>query len=89
MLPAESLPMILENMACYLECLPLDPGLGSMSNLWGAVLLQLESLYRRILFLLNSLDEITPLVKIMVCILKVPVIVQYKVSANDMTRGLL
>lgn len=66
-------------MACYFECLPLEASLGSTSALWSTVLLQLENLYRRILLFLSALEEITPLLQIMVSVLKIPVIAQFKV----------
>lgn len=67
-------------MACYFECLPIEAGISSISALWGTVLLQLENLYRRIILFLNTLEEINPLLKIMVCVLKIPIISQYKVK---------
>lgn len=77
-LPVNTLPIILENIACYLNCLPLEAALGLSSPLWGNVLQQLENFYRRIIFVLNTLDNITPLIKIMITIFKMPMISQYR-----------
>ncbi|KAK4872146.1 hypothetical protein RN001_016270 [Aquatica leii] len=87
-LPIEVLPVILENMACYFDCLPLDASLGSTSTLWGSVLLQLENLYRRILFFINNLEDIKPLLKIMVSILKIPTISQCKALLDPFSKVL-
>lgn len=78
-LPVDSLPTILENVSCYLNCLPLDTALGPNPPLWGTVIQQLEALYRKIVFLLNTIEDITPLLKIMVSVFKIPNIGQYKV----------
>lgn len=48
------------------------------ASTWGTVLQQLETLYRRIVFLLNAIDDITALLKIIICIFKVPIISQHK-----------
>jgi hypothetical protein len=65
-------------MACYLNCLPLEAALGPSTPLWSTVLQQLESLYRRMLFLLNTIDDIMPLLKIMISVFKIPLISQFK-----------
>ncbi|KAK5639447.1 hypothetical protein RI129_011939 [Pyrocoelia pectoralis] len=77
-LPVDILPIILENIACYFDCLPLEASLSSTVTVWSAVLLQLENLYRRILFFLSNLEDIKPLLKIMVSVLKMPSISQFK-----------
>nr|CAD7567209.1 unnamed protein product [Timema californicum] len=77
-LPTELLPTILHNMACYLDCLPLEAGLGPGSSTWGAWLAQLEALFRRLTLVLSSLDDVEPMLRIMVSVLKVPGISQYK-----------
>ncbi|XP_068085270.1 protein unc-79 homolog [Anabrus simplex] len=66
-LPTEMLPVVLHNMACYLDCLPLEAGLGS-----GPLLTQLDVLFRRLVLLLPSLEDPQPLLRIMVSVLKVP-----------------
>lgn len=76
-LPSEQLPIIIENMACYMDCLPLE-GLGPGSS--SVVLLQqIDTLFRRIVLTLNIFEDIIPLLRIMVSILKVPAINQFKV----------
>ena len=66
-------------MAYYLECLPLETSVGPNSPLWSNVLQQLEIFFRRIIFLLHTLDNLSPLLKIMTVVFKIPLIVQYKV----------
>ncbi|KAF5283433.1 hypothetical protein FQA39_LY04809 [Lamprigera yunnana] len=77
-LPVDVLPVILENIACYFDCLSPETNLSSTSTPWGSVLQQLENLYRRILFFINNLEDIKPLLKIMISILKLPTITQCK-----------
>nr|XP_023011875.1 protein unc-79 homolog isoform X2 [Leptinotarsa decemlineata] len=77
-LPVDILPTILQNMACYLNCLPLEAALGGSTPIWGTVLQQLELLYRKLIFLLNTLDDMTPLLKIMSSVFKIPLIAQFK-----------
>lgn len=67
-------------MACYFDCLPIEAGLGSSTPLWNPLLSQLEILFRRTVFLLNQLDDVVPLLRIMVSVLKISVIAQYKVT---------
>lgn len=70
-LSTEHLGVVLHNMACYLDCLPLEVGLGPGSSTWSALLSQLEILFRRVVLLLNSVEDINPLIRIMVSVLKV------------------
>ncbi|XP_072402043.1 protein unc-79 homolog isoform X3 [Diabrotica undecimpunctata] len=77
-LPVDILPTILQNMACYLNCLPLEVALGASTPMWGTVLQQVEILYRKLLFLLNTMDDIIPLLKIMSSLFKIPLISQFK-----------
>lgn len=78
-LPLERLPTILHNVACYLDCLPLEAGLGPGAATWGGLLSQIDGLFRRLVLLLNSIEDMTPLLRIMVSVLKVPGIPQFKV----------
>ncbi|KAJ9597429.1 hypothetical protein L9F63_011723, partial [Diploptera punctata] len=71
-LPSEMLSIVLPNVACYLDCLPLEAGLGPGSTTWNALLTQLETLFRRLVLILSSLDDMEPLLRIMVSVLKVP-----------------
>ncbi|RZF46360.1 hypothetical protein LSTR_LSTR011144 [Laodelphax striatellus] len=68
----EGMPLILFNMACYLDCLPLEAGLGPGSGTWTALLTQLELLFRRLALQLSSLHDIVPLLRIMISVLRVP-----------------
>ncbi|XP_054270817.1 protein unc-79 homolog isoform X2 [Macrosteles quadrilineatus] len=68
----EQLPVILHNTACYLDCLPLEAGLGPGASTWSALLAQLELLFRRIVFVMYSLSDVTALLRIMVSVLRVP-----------------
>ncbi|KAG8333730.1 Protein unc-79 [Homalodisca vitripennis] len=68
----EQLPVILHNMACYLDCLPLEAGLGPGSSTWVALLTQLELLFRRLVLVLSTLPDVIPLLRIMVSVLRVP-----------------
>lgn len=78
-LPIDILPTILQNMACYLNCLPLEAALGPNAPTWSTVLQQIEILYRKIILLMNMLDDITPLLKIMSSVFKTPLISQFRV----------
>jgi len=86
-LPGEMLSLVLPNMACYLDCLPLEASLGTASITWSALLTQLEILFRHLVLLLSTLDDVEPLLRIMVSVLKVPGIFVYKVSVT-LYRGL-
>lgn len=77
-LPSHNLPTVLENIACYLECLPVEATSSPTSSTWGNVLQQLEIIYRKIVFMLNTIDDITALLKIIISIFKVPTISQHK-----------
>ncbi|XP_056646981.1 protein unc-79 homolog isoform X3 [Diorhabda sublineata] len=77
-LPVDILPTILQNMACYFNCLPLEVALGASTPMWGTVLQQVEILYRKLIFLLNTMEDVTPLLKIMSSLFKIPLISQFK-----------
>ncbi|XP_039288508.1 protein unc-79 homolog isoform X2 [Nilaparvata lugens] len=74
----EGMPLILFNMACYLDCLPLEAGLGPGSGTWNVLLVQLELLFRRLALQLSSLHDIVPLLRIMISVLRVPGIANCK-----------
>ncbi|XP_052119474.1 protein unc-79 homolog isoform X4 [Frankliniella occidentalis] len=65
------MPIVLRNMACYLDCLPMDAGL-------GAILAQLEVLFRRLALQLQSMESVTPLLRIMISVLRIQGIASYK-----------
>ncbi|CAL7949507.1 unnamed protein product [Xylocopa violacea] len=77
-LPIERLPIILFNIACYLDCLPLEAGLGPGAATWSGLLTQFDSLFRRLVLMLSSIEDTTPLLRIMISLLKVPGIQQAK-----------
>lgn len=79
-LPAETMPTILSNVAAYLCCLPLENASGPSIPMWSTVLQQLELIYRKLLFMLNIIDDVTPLLSIMASVFKLPLIAQFKVS---------
>lgn len=81
-MPIDILPTILQNMACYLNCLPLETALGPTAQLWGTVLQQLEIFYRRMVFLLSAMEDITPLLETITSIFKIPLISQFKVRSE-------
>ncbi|KAK9889170.1 hypothetical protein WA026_004451 [Henosepilachna vigintioctopunctata] len=77
-LPIDTLPTVLQNISSYLNCLPLEATLGPSMPMWSSVLQQLETLFRRILLILNMLDDISPLLKIIISVFKIPIITQYR-----------
>ncbi|XP_012272273.1 protein unc-79 homolog [Orussus abietinus] len=87
-LPVERLPIILHNMACYLDCLPLEAGLGPGAATWGGLLAQVDSLFRRLILLLSSIEDVTPLLRIMISVLKVPGIQQFKSMLDPFSKVL-
>lgn len=81
----DSLPLILHNMVCYLDCLPLEAGLGggvpgAASASWSALLTQLELLFRRIVLHINTMEHTGSLLRTMIAVLKIPGISQFKVK---------
>ncbi|XP_067215729.1 protein unc-79 homolog isoform X2 [Linepithema humile] len=87
-LPLERLPIILYNIACYLDCLPLEAGLGPGATTWSGLLVQFDGLFRRLVLLLPSIEDITPLLRIMISILKVPGIQQSKGMLDPFSKVL-
>ncbi|XP_069685618.1 protein unc-79 homolog isoform X4 [Periplaneta americana] len=87
-LPTEMLTVVLPNMACYLDCLPLEAGLGPGSTTWSALLTQLEILFRRLVLLLSTIEDVEPLLRIMVSVLKVPGISAYKAILDPFSKVL-
>ncbi|KAL2737008.1 protein unc-79 isoform X10 [Vespula squamosa] len=77
-LPVERLPIILHNIACYLDCLPLEAGLGPGAATWSGLLTQFDGLFRRLVLMLSSIEDTLPLLRIMISVLKVPGIQQSK-----------
>lgn len=68
-LPVDVLPIILRNLSEYLPCVAID-SLGT--NAWTATIQGIDTLFRRIILILNSLDEAENLIFIMISLLKVP-----------------
>lgn len=79
-LPLDTLPTWLRNLGEYLQCVPMDAGIGI--SLWQQVIVGMETLFRRIILSLHTLEEPTYLLDIMVCLLKVPGI--SKVNCEEM-----
>ncbi|CAK9822552.1 Protein unc-79 homolog [Anthophora retusa] len=77
-LPTERLSIILYNIACYLDCLPLEAGLGPGATTWSGLLAQFDGLFRRLVLMLSSIEDTTPLLRIMISLLKVSGIQQSK-----------
>lgn len=69
-LPLDTLPTWLRNLGEYLQCVPMDAGIGI--SFWQQVVVGMETLFRRIILSLHTLEEPTYLLDIMVCLLKVP-----------------
>ncbi|XP_011871476.1 PREDICTED: protein unc-79 homolog [Vollenhovia emeryi] len=87
-LSLERLPVILYNIACYLDCLPLEAGLGPAAATWSGLLTQFDGLFRRLVLMLPSIEDITPLLRIMISILKVPGIQQSKGMLDPFSKVL-
>lgn len=87
-LPMERLPTILYNIACYLDCLPLEAGLGPGAATWSGLLTQFDGLFRRLVLMLSSIEDTTSLLRIMISLLKVPSIQQSKVSCSPLVNNL-
>lgn len=77
-LPVETLPVILRNMGEYLGFILLDANITSVS--WNQVNQDIETLFRRLVLVLNNLDDPDYLLHIMVGALKIPSV--SKVSFN-------
>ncbi|XP_078033882.1 UNC-79 domain-containing protein [Augochlora pura] len=77
-LPTERLPVILYNIASYLDCLPLEAGLGPGATTWSGLLAQFDNLFRRLTLMLSSIEDTTPLLRTIISLLKVPGIQQSK-----------
>lgn len=69
-LPIETLPTTLRNMGEYLSCIPLDAGINA--SVWGPVLTGIEALFRRLVLILNNLNNPDYLLNIIVAVLKIP-----------------
>ncbi|XP_066903218.1 protein unc-79 homolog isoform X4 [Halyomorpha halys] len=81
------LPIILHNIACYLDCLPLEAGLGPGSGPWSSLLTQLDILFRR-LSLQIQLATPLPLLRIMLSTLRVPGIAACKSILDPFSKVL-
>ncbi|CAB0018279.1 unnamed protein product, partial [Nesidiocoris tenuis] len=74
----DALPTILHNVACYLDCLPLEAGLVPSASAWAALLTQLDLLFRRLSLQIQAATPL-PLLRIMLSVLRVPGIASCKV----------
>lgn len=75
-LPMETLPATLRNMGEYLSCIPLDAGISLL--IWTPVLQGVETLFRRLVLILNSLDNPDYLLNIIVGVLRIPSVSKVK-----------
>ncbi|XP_076284317.1 UNC-79 domain-containing protein isoform X2 [Lasioglossum baleicum] len=87
-LPTERLPVILHNISCYLNCLPLETGLGVGSPIWHGLFTQFDNLFRRLTLMLSSIEDATPLLRIIISLMKVPPIQPMK-DQKSYPQGLL
>lgn len=81
-LPMETLPAMLRNMGEYLSCVPLDAGISAVT--WTAVVQGIEALFRRLVLILNNLDNPDYLLNIVVAVLKIPSVSKVTNSTNSM-----
>lgn len=77
-LPTESLVTILDNIACYMDFLPIEAGLGPGAVSWASVLTQLEIFFRNIISIISTFENVTPFFRIMISILRVPAVTTCK-----------
>lgn len=63
------LPIILRNLSEYLQCLPIE---ALNAPIWSGAVQGIESVFRRIVFILPNLEESESLLHIMVSVLKMP-----------------
>lgn len=63
------MPVILRNLSEYLQCLPIE---ALSSPIWSMAIQGIESLFRRIIFILPNLEEAESLLSIMVSVMKMP-----------------
>ncbi|XP_055321973.1 protein unc-79 homolog isoform X3 [Sitodiplosis mosellana] len=71
-LPMDTLPATLRNMGEYLSCIPLDVGINLSS--WTTIGTGIETLFRRLVLILNNLDNPDYLLNIIVAVLKIPTV---------------
>jgi len=73
----ENVGPIIENVATYLECLPLE----AASATWSAVIPLCEAFFRRVTPLLQSPEDgIDGIMRTMACLLRLPGISSFKVT---------
>ncbi|XP_063983209.1 protein unc-79 homolog isoform X2 [Diachasmimorpha longicaudata] len=87
-LPVAKLPIMLHNIACYLDCLPLEAGLGPGAATWNELLNSFDVIFKKLVLLLSSVGDITPVLRIMISILKVPGIHQTKSLLDSFAKVL-
>jgi protein unc-79 len=68
-LPVE-LPIIMRNLSEYFNCIPVD--CLSSAPIWTTAVQGIEQLFRRIVFILPTMDEIESLLNIMISVFKIP-----------------
>uniref|UniRef100_A0A8D8RWG0 Protein unc-79 homolog n=1 Tax=Cacopsylla melanoneura TaxID=428564 RepID=A0A8D8RWG0_9HEMI len=74
----EKLVTILDNIACYMDFLPIEAGLGPGAISWQSVLTQLETFFRNIISIISTFDNVTSFFRIMISILRVPAVTTCK-----------
>lgn len=86
-LPMETLPAMLRNMGEYLSCVPLDAGISAVT--WTAVVQGIEALFRRLVLILNNLDNPDYLLNIVVAVLKIPSVSKVTNLTNSMFNKIM
>lgn len=81
-LPIETLPTIMRNIGEYLTCIPLDIGISPL--IWAPVVQGIEALFRRLVLVLNNLDDPDYLLNTMVAILKIPNITKVRIIKSTL-----
>jgi protein unc-79 len=73
------LPIIMRNLSEYLQCVPIDTI--NTPVIWTSAIQGIESLFRRIVFILPTMEEIESLLSIMSSV--------FKMSASSIPKGIL
>ncbi|XP_024081973.1 protein unc-79 homolog isoform X2 [Cimex lectularius] len=83
----DTLPVILHNVACYLDCLPLEAGLGPGTGPWSSLIGLIDVLFRRLSLQLQIVSPL-PLLRIMLSTLRVPGITTCKSILDPFSKVL-
>ena len=86
-MPTDNLTHLLSNVACYMECVGIESGGGTIGSILSPSLVPLfDAFLRKVVLCVAALGDLDSVLRVLVAVLRIPGVVAHKVR---ITKGSL